>query len=151
PPGSWRSAARRSVVVSASSCPSLRVAYDWVAYNACFRRLQVASADHPNHSLSVGRENDKRNARTARVALLLRSRSPMGRGEKESLLEEAHAGFFAVEPDALAAPMGGAGRRQQQEEIAHVDIVDRAPDGQLGAGIGDVADAAVALPAAVDR
>src|ERR1700761_3162061 len=65
--------------------------------------------------------------------------------------QEANADLFAIEPDALAAPVGAAGRRQDEEEFAGVDPVDRPVDGQLGADLGDVADAALALPGSIDR
>src|SRR5262249_28669171 len=67
------------------------------------------------------------------------------------VLEETDANLVAVEPDALAAPVRVAGCGQHQEELAQVDVVDRAPNPQLGAGIGHVADPAIARPGSIDR
>ena len=49
-----------------------------------------------------------------------------------------------------AAPVRASGGRQHEEELLGIQAVDRAADGELGAGIGDVPDAAFALPGAVD-
>src|SRR5579883_495842 len=66
-------------------------------------------------------------------------------------MEKWDAGFVAVDPDALAAPVGIAGRRQHEEEFLGVDALDRIPYVQLGAGLGNVANTAFALPGPVDR
>src|SRR4029077_1163733 len=57
----------------------------------------------------------------------------------------------ATEPDAIAAPVCIAARRQHEEEFLRVEAGHRAVDHQLRAGVGDVADLAGALPGSVDR
>ena len=59
-------------------------------------------------------------------------------------LQEGDADLVAIDPGELAAPVGEAGGRQQQEEFLQVQALDRALDRQLGAGLGDVLDGAVA-------
>src|SRR5262249_25225936 len=66
------------------------------------------------------------------------------------ILEETHAHFVAVEPDALAAPVRAAGRRQHEKELTRIDAFGRSLDLELRARIGDVADPPVALPSPVD-
>src|ERR1700682_3504554 len=121
-----------------------------------------------NHTCAARREDDRRNSRASHgtrvrassgmfamrfgfmrvvvmiVLLPFPARRPAGQ-----VLEETDPDLVAVEPDALAAAMRAPGLRQHQEELLHVDPVDRAVDGQLGAGVGNVPDAAITLPGSV--
>src|ERR1700748_1039691 len=67
-----------------------------------------------------------------------------------ALLEEGHADLVAIDPGELAAAVGKAGRRQQQEELLQVKPLDGSLDGELGAGLGNVLHCAIAAPGAVD-
>src|SRR5215470_13824193 len=82
-------------------------------------------------------------------------RSGLGRGAAGglplvALPQEVDADLVAIDPGELAAAIGKAGRRQQQEEFLQVQALDGTLDRQLGAGFGDVLHGAVAPPGAVD-
>src|ERR1700744_6245973 len=66
------------------------------------------------------------------------------------MLQEGHADLVAIDPGQLAAAVGQPGRRQQQEELLQMEALDRALDGELGAGLGHVLHGAIAAPGAVD-
>src|SRR5436190_3199990 len=82
--------------------------------------------------------------------------SGFGRGAARSLpllvagFEEIDADLVAVHPGKLAAPIGKAGRRQQQEKLLQMQPLDRTFHRQLGAGLGDVFHDAITAPGAVD-
>src|SRR5580693_8117716 len=65
-------------------------------------------------------------------------------------LEEIDPDLVAVDPGELAAAIGKSGGRQQQEELLQMQSFDRALDGELRTGLGDVFHDAVAPPGAVD-
>src|SRR5215813_12230159 len=67
-----------------------------------------------------------------------------------AMLEESHADLIAIDPGELAAAVGEAGRRQQQEEFLQVKALDRDLDGELGAHLRDVFHHAITAPSAVD-
>src|ERR1700730_634805 len=65
-------------------------------------------------------------------------------------LEEIDPDLVAIDPGWRAAAIGKSGRRQQQEEFLQMQPFDRAFDGKLRAGFGDVFHDAIAPPGAVD-
>src|SRR5215475_5177326 len=67
-----------------------------------------------------------------------------------ALFEEVDADLVAIDPSQLAAPVGQSGGRQQQKKFLEVQALDRALDGELGAGLGDVLHRALAPPGPVD-
>src|SRR3569623_3002240 len=66
------------------------------------------------------------------------------------LLEELNADLLAVHPAQLAAPIGEAGGRQQQEEFLQRQSFDVALHGELRSGFGNVLDEAASPPCAGD-
>src|SRR6266702_6335593 len=61
---------------------------------------------------------------------------------------DVHLG--AVDAHQLAAAVGKAGGRQQQEELLQVQALDRAFHREDGVGVGDRVQLAVAAPGAID-
>src|SRR5262249_14945726 len=66
------------------------------------------------------------------------------------LLQEAHADLVALDVDQLALAVGVADRRQHEEELVELDVLDAALDRDLGAALRDHLDVALAPPSAVD-
>src|ERR1700738_4982705 len=67
-----------------------------------------------------------------------------------ALLQEIDADLVAVDPTELAAAVGEAGGRQQQEEFLQVQALDGAVDREFGAGLRNVFHRAFTPPGAVD-
>src|SRR5439155_1373400 len=66
------------------------------------------------------------------------------------LLQEAHADLVALDVDELAFAVGVAHRRQHEEELVELEVLDAALDRDLGAARRDHLDVALAPPGAVD-
>src|SRR5215471_7848968 len=66
------------------------------------------------------------------------------------LLQEAHADLVALDVDQLAFAVGVADRRQHEEELVELEVLDAALDRDLGAARRDHLDVAFAPPGAVD-
>src|SRR5712671_1665292 len=67
-----------------------------------------------------------------------------------ALLEEIDTDLIAVDPGQLAAAVGQAGRRQQQEEFLQMQALDGSFNRELGASLGNVFHRAFAPPGSVD-
>src|SRR3954447_9815602 len=65
-------------------------------------------------------------------------------------LDEIYADRVAIDPGQLAAPVRQASGREQQEKLFQGEPLDRAFDGELGAGLRNVFHGAIAAPGAVD-
>src|SRR6185437_4352372 len=72
------------------------------------------------------------------TSLSVRRRSPAELLLFIARLEKNDPDLVAVDPGKLAAAIGEAGRRQQQEKFLQVQTLDRSLDGELGAGLGDI-------------
>src|SRR5215472_304859 len=66
------------------------------------------------------------------------------------LLQEAHADLVTLDVDELAFAVGIADRRQHQEELVELEVLDAALDREFGAALRDHLDVALAPPRAVD-
>src|SRR5262249_29362228 len=66
------------------------------------------------------------------------------------LLQEADADLVALDVDQLSFAVGVADRRQHEEELVELDVLDAALDRELGAARRDHLDVALAPPGAVD-
>src|SRR5215510_14344696 len=67
-----------------------------------------------------------------------------------ALPEEVDPDLGAIDPGQLAAAIGKAGRRQQQEEFLQVNTLDGTFDGEFGPVLGNVLHGALAPPGAID-
>src|ERR1700733_4234698 len=67
-----------------------------------------------------------------------------------ALLEEGDADLVAIDPGQLAAAIGEARGRQQQEEFLQMQPFDGTLDGEFRTGLRDVFHLAIAPPGAVD-
>src|SRR5580698_4959401 len=67
-----------------------------------------------------------------------------------ALLEEGDADLVAIDPGQLAAAIGQARGRQQQEEFLQMQPFDGTLDGEFRTGLRDVFHLAIAPPGAVD-
>src|SRR5262245_4139936 len=66
------------------------------------------------------------------------------------LLQEADADLVALDVDQLALAVGVADRREHEEELVELEVLDAAFDRDLGAALRDHLDVAFAPPSAVD-
>src|ERR1051325_3210072 len=66
------------------------------------------------------------------------------------LLQEADADLVALDIDQLALAVGVADRRQHEEELVELEVLDSAFARDLGAALRDHLDVAFAPPGAVD-